>query len=146
MLGGAFGSLDRTLFNHPDSTLGAFALVGMGAVFSATIRAPMTSVLIIIEMTAGYDLIVPLMIANMSAYVIARRYRPLTIYEALLEQDGIHLRDRAVLDALQELTLEGLLERNASFLSVPHAARARDVLRVVTGSVGAQVDFPVIGE
>ena len=48
----------------------------MGAVFAASIRAPITSVLIIVEMTAGYGLILPLMIANMIAYVLARRWRP----------------------------------------------------------------------
>lgn len=91
MLGGAFGSLDRTLFGHSDDGGSAFALVGMGAMFSATIRAPMTSVLIIIEMTSGYGLILPLMIANMTAYALARRLRPVAIYEALLEQDGVVL-------------------------------------------------------
>ena len=99
MLGGAFGSLDRRSFTTSD--IGAFALVGMGAVFSGTIRAPMTSVLIIVEMTSGYGLILPLMIANMSAYVLARQWRPEPIYEALLAQDGIHLRERAVLDTLE---------------------------------------------
>ena len=50
----------------PGEPIGAFALVGMGAVFAGIIRAPMTSVLIIIEMTSGYSLILPLMIANMT--------------------------------------------------------------------------------
>jgi CIC family chloride channel protein len=53
--------------------------------------------LIIIEMTGGYSLILPLMIANMLAYGIARHYRPTPIYEALLEQDGIHLRQKVAL-------------------------------------------------
>jgi hypothetical protein len=51
--------------------------------------APITSVLIIIEMTGSYGLTSPLMISNMVAYVRARRLRPTPIYEALLEQDGI---------------------------------------------------------
>ena len=66
-------------------------MVGMGAAFAGIVRAPMTSVLIIFEMTSGYGLVLPLMIANMSAFVLARHWRPLQIYEALLEQDGIHL-------------------------------------------------------
>ena len=91
MLGGAFGALDVYLFDHSTMSVGAFALVGMGAMFGATIRAPITSVLIILEMTGGYDLVLPLMIANMMAYGIARHYRPKQIYVALLEQDGIVL-------------------------------------------------------
>ena len=44
----------------------------MGAVFAGIIRAPITSVLIIFEMTGSYDLILPLMISNMTAYALAR--------------------------------------------------------------------------
>src|SRR5574341_559833 len=84
---------------------GAFALVGMGAVFAGIIRAPITSVLIIIEMTDGYALIVPLMIANMLAYGIARQLRPTPIYEALLEQDGIRLHEETVAEHLGRITV-----------------------------------------
>lgn len=94
-LGGAIGTVDTTWFHHLDEPDGAFALVGMGAMFAGVIRAPMTSVLIIIEMTRGYSLILPLMIANMTAYVIARRFRAHSVYDALLEQDGIVLRSPA---------------------------------------------------
>src|SRR5712675_2167362 len=67
------------------------AAVAMGAVFAGIIRAPMTSVLIVFEMTGSYGLVLPLMIANMSAYGLARHWRPLPIYEALLLQDGVVL-------------------------------------------------------
>ncbi len=91
MLGGVFGYVDALLLSHGPQTLGAFALVGMGAVFAGIIRAPITSVLIIFEMTGGYGLVLPLMLANMTSYVLARHWRPLPIYEALLDQDGIVL-------------------------------------------------------
>ena len=91
MLGGAVGYIDVTVFHHPADSIGAFAVVGMGAVFAGIIRAPMTSILIIFEMTGGYGLVLPLMIANMSAFALARHWRSTPIYEALLAQDGIHL-------------------------------------------------------
>jgi CIC family chloride channel protein len=91
MLGGAVGYLDVTIFHHSADSIGAFAVVGMGAVFAGIVRAPMTSVLIIFEMTGGYGLVLPLMIANMSAFVLARHWRHISVYEALLAQDGIHL-------------------------------------------------------
>lgn len=90
-LGGVVGYIDVAVFHHSTDAIGAFALVGMGAVFAGIIRAPMTSVLIIFEMTGGYGLILPLMIANMSAYGLARYWRHMPIYEALLLQDGIVL-------------------------------------------------------
>jgi CIC family chloride channel protein len=91
MLGGAVGYLDVTIFHHSTDSIGAFALVGMGAVFAGIVRAPMTSILIIFEMTGGYGLILPLMIANMIAYGLARRWQNVPIYEALLQQDGVIL-------------------------------------------------------
>lgn len=92
MLGGLVGGLDVALLDHaPSEELTSFALVGMGALFAGVIRAPITSVLIIFEMTHGYGLVLPLMIANSVAYLIARHVRPMPIYEALLEQDGIKL-------------------------------------------------------
>jgi CIC family chloride channel protein len=94
MLGGAVGYVDVTVFHHPADSIGAFAVVGMGAVFAGTVRAPMTSILIIFEMTGGYGLVLPLMIANMSAFALARHWRHTPIYEALLEQDGIFLDQR----------------------------------------------------
>jgi CIC family chloride channel protein len=91
MLGGAVGYLDMKILHHSANEIGPFALVGMGAAFAGIIRAPITSVLIIFEMTGSYGLILPLMIANMISYGLARHLRPVPIYDALLEQDGIHL-------------------------------------------------------
>jgi CIC family chloride channel protein len=48
-------------------------------------------VLIIFEMTGGYGLVLPLMIANMSAFALARHWRRVSVYDALLAQDGIFL-------------------------------------------------------
>jgi CIC family chloride channel protein len=89
MLGGAVGVLDQSAFGH--AQLGSFALVGMGALFAGVMRAPITSVLIVFEMTGGYGLVLPLMIANTIAYMVARRFNPENLYDALLEQDGVRL-------------------------------------------------------
>lgn len=114
MLGGVVGYLDTRAMQHPAVEIGAFALVGMGAVFAGIIRAPITSVLIIFEMTGSYGLILPLMIANMTSYAIARHWRPVPIYEALLEQDGIHLPHPrgAIKHALEELRVGEAMSRD----------------------------------
>ncbi|HZD33229.1 MAG TPA: chloride channel protein [Candidatus Angelobacter sp.] len=107
MLGGAIGYIDVAVFHHPADEVGAFAVVGMGAVFAGIIRAPMTSVLIIFEMTGGYGLILPLMVANMSAYALARHWRRTPIYEALLLQDGVELpHGKPVVDQPPEVAAE----------------------------------------
>jgi len=91
MLGGTVGTLAHHSFPAYSATPGAYALVGMGAVFAGIVRAPMTSVLMIFEMTQDYAVIVPLMIANLVSLFIAARLQHEPIYEALAVQDGIHL-------------------------------------------------------
>jgi CIC family chloride channel protein len=91
MLGGTVGTLAHHFFPGYTATPGAYALVGMGAVFAGVVRAPMTSVLMIFEMTQDYAVIVPLMIANLVSLFIASRLQHEPIYEALAVQDGIHL-------------------------------------------------------
>jgi CIC family chloride channel protein len=91
MLGGAVGSVAHQFLPAYTATPGAYALVGMGALFAGIVRAPMTSVLMIFEMTRDYAAIVPLMIANLASFFISARFQRQPIYEALAHQDGIHL-------------------------------------------------------
>jgi CIC family chloride channel protein len=91
MLGGAIGSAAHSLFPHYAATPGAYALVGMGTVFAGIVRAPMTSVVMIFEITRDYAVIVPLMISNLVSLFIASRLQKQPIYESLARQDGIHL-------------------------------------------------------
>jgi chloride channel protein, CIC family len=91
MLGGSLGTFAHRLFPAHTATPGAYALVGMGAVFAGIVRAPMTSVLMIFEMTQDYAVIVPLMISNLVSLFISSRLQRQPIYDALAIQDGIHL-------------------------------------------------------
>jgi CIC family chloride channel protein len=91
MLGGTVGTVAHHLFPAYTATPGAYALVGMGAVFAGVVRTPMTSVLMIFEMTQDYAVIVPLMIANLVSLFVASRLQEEPIYEGLAIQDGIHL-------------------------------------------------------
>jgi CIC family chloride channel protein len=91
MLGGSIGSVAHHYLPTSTALPGAYALVGMGALFAGIVRAPMTSVLMIFEMTHDYAVIVPLMIANLASLFISSRLQKQPIYEALAHQDGIHL-------------------------------------------------------
>jgi len=95
MLGGAVGTVAHLWLPAYTATAGAYALVGMGAVFAGIVRTPMTSVLMIFEMTQDYAIIVPLMIANLVSLFIASLLQKQPIYEALAVQDGIHLPSQA---------------------------------------------------
>ncbi len=91
MLGGAIGTVANKLLPGYVATPGAYALVGMGTAFAGIIRAPMTSVVMIFEITRDYAVIVPLMISNLVSFFISSRLQKQPIYEALARQDGIHL-------------------------------------------------------
>jgi len=91
MLGGTVGAVAHYLLPAHTATPGAYALVGMGAAFAGIVRAPMTSVVMIFEMTQDYAVIVPLMIANLVSFFISSRFQNQPIYTALAVQDGIHL-------------------------------------------------------
>ena len=122
MLGGTIGSIAHHFFPASTALPGAYALVGMGALFAGIVRAPMTSVLMIFEMTHDYAVIVPLMIANLASLFISSRLQKQPIYEALAHQDGIHLPDsksrsgfgqRKVFQAMRNATesSDGAIER-----------------------------------
>jgi len=113
-------------------------------VFAGIIRAPITSVLIIIEMTGGYGLTLPLMISNMMAYGVARQLRPTPIYEALLEQDGIQLHPRKpASDTMDGISIDRLTldaRRYATFTPNEIASQLLEVME----NAGRQEVFPVV--
>ena len=91
MLGGAVGTIAHRLLPATTAEPGAYALVGMGTAFAGIIRTPLTSVIMIFELTRDYTIIVPLMISNLLAFYVSHRLQRVPIYEALALQDGIHL-------------------------------------------------------
>jgi chloride channel protein, CIC family len=91
MLGGVVGTVAQHFLPGYVGSPGAYALVGMGTAFAGIIRAPMTSVVMIFEITRDYAVIVPLMISNLVSFFISARFQKQPIYEVLAHQDGIHL-------------------------------------------------------
>ena len=91
MTGGAVGGVAHLLMPDYTGSAGAYALVGMGAAFAGIVRVPLTSVIMVFEITRDYSIIVPLMIANLISYFISSRLQEEPIYEALQHQDGLRL-------------------------------------------------------
>jgi CIC family chloride channel protein len=91
MLGGIVGTVAQHFLPGYVASPGAYALVGMGTAFAGIVRAPMTSVVMIFEITRDYAVIVPLMISNLISLFISSRFQKQPIYEVLASQDGIHL-------------------------------------------------------
>jgi CIC family chloride channel protein len=103
MLGAAVGGAEHALLPHLAGSPGTYALVGMGVLFAGFLRAPMTSVFMVLEVSGNYSIIVPVIVANTFAYVISRGLQPIPIFDALTRQDGLEL------PSMEELREEGIL-------------------------------------
>lgn len=91
-VGGAVGDLERHLWGvHLAGSTGTYALVGMGVLFAGFLRAPMTSVFMVLEVSGEYSIIVPVIVANTVAYVLSRSLQPVPIFDLLSRQDGLDL-------------------------------------------------------
>ena len=91
MIGGSVGEVAHRLLPGVTGTPGAYALVGMGTAFAGIVRTPLTSVIMIFEMTRDYSIIVPLMISNLISFFISQQLQREPIYEALALQEGVYL-------------------------------------------------------
>ncbi len=141
MVGGSVGAIAHTLFPASQlSSVGAYALIGMGTMFAGINRTPMTSIFMIFEVTLDYNLILPLMVANMTAYVIAVRMQHEGIYEALARQDGIVLPTHRSEGVLRQLTNADAVP--GSFIAFSAQESVRDVAARVQDST--QPVFPVM--
>jgi chloride channel protein, CIC family len=113
MLGGAVGGVERYLFPHLVGSTGTYALVGMGVLFAGFLRAPMTSVFMVLEVSGNYEIIVPVIVANTFAYLVSRSLQPIPIFDLLTRQDGL------VLPSLEEEREEAILRVEDAMLPAP---------------------------
>ena len=91
MLGASVGGVQHLFFPQLTGSAATYALVGMGVLFAGFLRAPMTSVFMVLEVSGNYSIIVPVIVANTFAYAIARGLQPAPIFDVLTRQDGLDL-------------------------------------------------------
>jgi CIC family chloride channel protein len=124
MLGGAVGGAEHALFPHLAGTVATYALVGMGVMFAGFLRAPLTAVFMVLEVSGNYSIILPVILASTLSYLLARAFQPVPIFALLTQQDGLHL------PSMEE-------EREASVIRVEDAMR---MLPAVTIDAGDSVE------
>jgi CIC family chloride channel protein len=142
MFGGAFGKVANALFPAITAGSGAYALVGMSAVFAAAAHAPITAVLIVFEMSHDYRLILPLMLATVLSTLFSEHLRRDSIYTLKLTRQGIHLERGHDIDVMQGIDVGEAM--TSEFDSVPASMTLPDLAHAFTES--HHHGFPVLDE
>jgi CIC family chloride channel protein len=101
MFGAAFGQMVHSFMPNLTAAPGAYALVGMAALFAAAAHAPITAVLIVFEMSGDYRLILPLMFATVVSTLLSEYLQPESIYTLKLVRRGIRLERGRDIDVMQ---------------------------------------------
>jgi len=109
---------------------GPYALVGMAAVVAGTTRAPLQAILILFELTGGYEIILPLMLSAIIAFVISNWLMEDSIYTIKLRSKGIFLKRGKELNVLKDLKVAGIMRDDAQ--TVPHNMRLRPLLDTIS--------------
>ncbi|MFH2012187.1 MAG: chloride channel protein [Pseudomonadota bacterium] len=143
MLGGAFGQTAHLLFPEIVTQPTAFILVGMGAFFAGVAKVPISSVIMVSEMTGSYGLLVPLMLSSSIAFLFTRKWN---IYEKQVSgriDSPAHLGD-FVVDILAGLKVQDALTSKKKMVLIPECMPLREILTFVTDTSNSY--FPVIDD
>lgn len=118
MLGTAVELLIRILFPSIVAPPGAYALVGMAAVFAAGAHAPITAIIILFELTGDYRIILPLMLTVVISTLLAQKLLGgESIYTLKLSRRGIHLKSGRDIDVMDGVTVEEVMTREVDTIS-----------------------------
>jgi len=142
MFGGAFGEMAHRIFPTVTAPSGAYAMVGMAAVFAGAARAPITSIIILFEMTRDYNIILPLMLAVVISTIVARGFNPETIYTTKVRRAGIDLSRHEDVDVMRSITVAEAMTRG--FPTVLPRMPVNELL--VKASRTGHHGFPVVDE
>jgi chloride channel protein, CIC family len=126
VLGGIVGTLGKMLWPEVVINPGAYAIVGMSALFAGAARAPITSIIIVFEMSNDYKLILPLMLATVISTLLAEIMQPDSIYTLKLRLKGINWGGGRDQDVLQGV-LVGEVARRTSLETVRKDALLKEI-------------------
>ena len=143
MLGGAFGQTAHLLFPDIITQPTAFVLVGMGAFFAGVAKVPISSLIMVSEMTGSYGLLVPLMLSSSIAYLFTRKWN---LYEKQVSgriDSPAHLGD-FVVDILAGLKVQDALTNKKRMVLIPQHMPLREILTLITDTSNSY--FPVVDD
>jgi len=140
MLGSSFGSLVHYIFPAMDISPGAYALVGMGAVFAGAAQAPISAIMILFEMTGDYKIILPLMIACVISTLVIKSFSKDSIYTLKLSRRGINILNIKRDDLMSMIKVSDAMFRHV--ITVTDATQIRNAGLLIKNTTHR--GFPVI--
>jgi len=145
VLGGAFGIIIHSLFpaitaSTVAETSGAYAVVGMGAFFAATVRGPITAIILLFEMTRNYTLILPLMTAVSISIFLSGAFTRESIYTMRLVRRGIDIHQHEEVDILKSILVRDVMTKEVE--TVSDNMMLKELLEFTLSS--KHVGFPVL--
>ena len=141
MLGGAVGEVFHLLFPGAAFNRASFILVGMGGFFAGVGKVPIASIIMVVEMTGGYNLLVPMMLAGTIAYLFSGKW---SIYEKQVNSrvdSQAHLGDFFV-DILRDIKVKDALNPDEKLEYIPEDMHLKDIIKFITET--DHFCFPVI--
>jgi CIC family chloride channel protein len=109
-LGALIGIVEVSLLGSPGSQT-TLALAGMGALFAAVARVPLTATVVVFEITADFNLLLPLMICSITSFFVAEKFSPGSLYDRLLELQGIHIEESDRADVMSNLRVRKVMRK-----------------------------------
>lgn len=117
MIGSAFGFGMMALFPGTVNSPAVYALCAMGAILAGTMHAPMTGVLILVEISGDYSMILPAMLTATITTLIAQRLAKNSIYTSSLKSEGKSIGSYAYLPLMNSFTIDQIVERGVAYVS-----------------------------
>ncbi|MCL5033762.1 MAG: chloride channel protein [Bacteroidetes bacterium] len=141
MAGGVFGSIVNFIAPQIAAPPGAYALIGMAAVTSAVVQAPLASAILVFEMTDKYQAILPILIAVVLATYVSRKYMAGSIYTVRLKLKGeildVYGRD---VNILRTIKVSDVMK--PQLVAASESTRLADLIEMIPES--SSTVFPVI--
>lgn len=118
MLGGSYGMVVTGIFPELSSGPGAYTIIGMGAVSAAVLGAPISTTLIVFELTDDYPLTIAVMIGVVISNVVAQQFLGKSFFSWQLERAGLDLKGGFETTLLRSIKVRQLVDKNAETVSV----------------------------
>ncbi len=144
MFGALFGVIFQKTFGFGEERIVVFAILGMAAFFAGTGKAPLTAIMMTVEMTNDYFLIIPLMLAVTSSWLVATHIEKDDIYIKKLLRRGIRIGESGRIDILETIKVSEAMTPSDQLVTVDVKTRLEEVLELIRST--RHEGFPVMNQ